>query len=539
MKDLGMLSNIESGKETTQTAAKSTYKLLNNLFMQLRKCCNHPYLFPGAEDDPDNTGVKELVETSGKLAVLDKLLLELFKNGHRAVLFSQFTRTLDLLEDYMRLRGYRYLRFDGSTSRVHRTVMINRFNEPGSQDFVFLMSTRAGGMGINLQTADTCILYDSDWNPQPDLQAMARVHRIGQTKTVHVYRLVTGGTIEERMVERAQKKLYLEQMVGRGSTSASLKLGSLTTSELLKTLKFGSDAVFGDNSDGKNTLPSDSEIKAIVDRTRDESTSTDALRGGTAQVAADYDPTKESKSSTSLFGVDFAALREEHAHKKALSIAEQWKHSKRERVDRLVYVNGMGSGYGQKLVPVLKNNNYELDKGENSVFKQELSGQLINAKESKSRPLIGGRDFGHQDMCQHCGDGGVLHLCHRCPVAAHFNCAPKTKSKMKNIWMCSHHHCATCGKSSSAAGGLLFRCQSCPNAFCEDCFPASEARVLGPLERFEKLGFPTEQTSCYVHCSKQCEQVALSDLGWTQKEFNDVPAPEPLDVSHAFGKTVF
>ena len=113
---------------------------------------------------------------------------------------------LNILEDYCVLRGWRYVRFDGSTPRAQRNHLINQFNAPGSQDFIFLMSTRSGGLGLNLQTADTCILYDSDWNPQPDLQAMARVHRIGQKKVVHVYRLLCGGTIEERMVERAEKK---------------------------------------------------------------------------------------------------------------------------------------------------------------------------------------------------------------------------------------------------------------------------------------------------------------------------------------------
>ncbi|KAJ1617299.1 P-loop containing nucleoside triphosphate hydrolase protein, partial [Pavlovales sp. CCMP2436] len=109
------------------------------------------------------------------------------------------------IQDYCELAGWRYVRLDGSTNRVQRTVDINSFNAPGSKVFLFLMSTRAGGLGINCQTADTCILYDSDWNPQPDVQAMARVHRIGQTKKVHVYRLVTAGTVEMRILQRAEK----------------------------------------------------------------------------------------------------------------------------------------------------------------------------------------------------------------------------------------------------------------------------------------------------------------------------------------------
>ena len=134
----------------------------------------------------DATTVQDLIAASGKLAVLDKLLRNLFQKGHRVVLFSQFTSVLDILDDYCNMRGWKYCRFDGSTPRARRNFTVNQFNAPDSEMFVFLMSTRAGGMGLNLQTADTCILFDSDWNPQPDLQAMARVHRIGQQKTVHV-----------------------------------------------------------------------------------------------------------------------------------------------------------------------------------------------------------------------------------------------------------------------------------------------------------------------------------------------------------------
>ena len=156
VKDLGVLAN-NGGK-----GVKS--KVLNNLVMQLRKCCLHPFLFPGVEEDPDTTSLADLIGQSGKLAVLDLLLMSLFKKGHRVTLFSQFTRVLDILDDYCRLRGWKYCRFDGGTPRARRNHIINAFNAEGSDKFIFLMSTRSGGMGINLQTADTCILYDSDWS---------------------------------------------------------------------------------------------------------------------------------------------------------------------------------------------------------------------------------------------------------------------------------------------------------------------------------------------------------------------------------------
>jgi len=152
LKDLNVLARGE----------KVNAKVLNNLIMQLRKVCVHPYLFPDAEDI-ENTTMENLIGASGKLTVLDMLLRSLYEKGHRVVLFSQFTSVLDILEDYSNLRGWNYCRFDGGTSRAKRNYVVNSFNAPKSDKFLFLMSTRAGGMGLNLQTADTCILFDSDW----------------------------------------------------------------------------------------------------------------------------------------------------------------------------------------------------------------------------------------------------------------------------------------------------------------------------------------------------------------------------------------
>ena len=169
LKDIRVLARSDDDNEpNTGNSA-----VLNNLIMQLRKCCLHPFLFKGAESDIGSTTCEDLIAASGKLAVLDKLLRSLYGKKHRTVLFSQFTSVLDILEDYCVLRGWEYCRFDGSTARARRNYIVNDFNAPQSTKFIFLMSTRSGGMGLNLQTADTCILFDSDWNPQPDLQAVS------------------------------------------------------------------------------------------------------------------------------------------------------------------------------------------------------------------------------------------------------------------------------------------------------------------------------------------------------------------------------
>ncbi|XXH03940.1 hypothetical protein Hte_010348 [Hypoxylon texense] len=217
---------------------------LLNIVMQLRKCCNHPYLFEGAEPGPPYTTDEHLVYNSGKMALLDRLLRRLQKQGSRVLIFSQMSRLLDILEDYCVFRDFKYCRIDGGTAHEDRIAAIDEYNKPDSEKFIFLLTTRAGGLGINLTSADIVILYDSDWNPQADLQAMDRAHRIGQTKQVVVYRFVTENAIEEKVLERAAQKLRLDQLViqqGRAHPGAK---GPAGKEELLGLIQHGAEKVF-------------------------------------------------------------------------------------------------------------------------------------------------------------------------------------------------------------------------------------------------------------------------------------------------------
>lgn len=217
---------------------------LLNIVMQLRKCCNHPYLFEGAEPGPPYTTDEHLIFNAGKMIVLDKLLKRLKEQGSRVLIFSQMSRLLDILEDYCYFRDYEYCRIDGSTPHEDRIAAIDDYNNPDSTKFVFLLTTRAGGLGINLVTADTVILYDSDWNPQADLQAMDRAHRIGQKKQVHVYRFVTENAIEEKVIERAAQKLRLDQLViQQGSNKKTANLGN-SKDDLLDMIQYGAKDMF-------------------------------------------------------------------------------------------------------------------------------------------------------------------------------------------------------------------------------------------------------------------------------------------------------
>lgn len=229
--------NGAGGKKESKTR-------LLNIVMQLRKCCNHPYLFEGAEPGPPYTTDEHLVYNAGKMAVLDKLLKRLQGQGSRVLIFSQMSRLLDILEDYCIFRDYKYCRIDGGTAHEDRIAAIDDYNKPGSEKFVFLLTTRAGGLGINLTTADIVILYDSDWNPQADLQAMDRAHRIGQTKQVVVYRFVTDNAIEEKVLERAAQKLRLDQLVIQQGRAQAAAKAAANKDELLSMIQHGAEKVF-------------------------------------------------------------------------------------------------------------------------------------------------------------------------------------------------------------------------------------------------------------------------------------------------------
>ena len=240
-----------------QAGAKGTRFSLLNIMSELKKASNHPYLFDNAEElvlqkfgdgkmSRENV-LRGLIMSSGKMVLLDQLLSRLKKDGHRVLIFSQMVRMLDILGDYLAIKGINFQRLDGTIPSAQRRIAIDHFNAPDSKDDVFLLSTRAGGLGINLMTADTVIMFDSDWNPQADLQAMARAHRIGQKNHVMVYRLVSKDTVEEEVLERARKKMILEYaIISLGVTDGNKyrKKNEPSAGELSEILKFGAGNMF-------------------------------------------------------------------------------------------------------------------------------------------------------------------------------------------------------------------------------------------------------------------------------------------------------
>ncbi|XP_055296600.1 chromatin-remodeling complex ATPase chain Iswi-like [Sitodiplosis mosellana] len=289
-----------------------TYAKINQILMELRKAANHPYLINGIESGPPYTTDQHLVDSCGKMKVLDQLLAQLKAKGSRVVLFSQFKIMLDIIEDYLVWKGYTFRRLDGDKQIEQRTADISDFNAENSDVFIFIITTRAGGLGINLTTADTVIIYDSDWNPQVDFQAIDRVHRIGQKKQVHVFRLITEFTVDQRIVQRAEIKERLDRLVIKSSRKASIKNeGENHKDVLLDVIRFGADEMLSDNKSDVNF-----DLKRIM---------ADAKSKEDAEKARLDGMTLEQSSSTSVYqfeGFDFRAKQPVAAPSSTATVSE-------------------------------------------------------------------------------------------------------------------------------------------------------------------------------------------------------------------------
>ncbi|KAL7918807.1 PHD/FYVE-zinc-finger like domain-containing protein [Trichoderma austrokoningii] len=243
---------------------------LNNILMQLRKCLCHPFMYSEAieERHHDPTVLhRNLVEASAKLLLLEIMLPKLKEWGHRVLIFSQFLQQLDIIEDFLNGVGYGYRRLDGSISSLEKQRRIDAFNEPGSELFAFLLSTRAGGVGINLATADTVIIMDPDFNPHQDIQALSRAHRIGQKNKVLCFQLMTKDSVEERIMEIGRKKMALDHAL-----IESMDDEELEGADLESILKHGAQALFDEGYE-KTAIQYDSaSVDKLLDRSQMEKT---------------------------------------------------------------------------------------------------------------------------------------------------------------------------------------------------------------------------------------------------------------------------
>ena len=485
-------------------------RTLKSLCMELRLICGHPRLIELSDEydvsDDDDTSeeadegsIEALLRASGKLEVLDRLLTSLKAGGHRVVLFSQFTSMLDILARLLQLRGHAYARLDGSVCPARRAVDIMRFNAAGSNLFAFLATTKAGGVGINLQSADTVILYDSDWNPQQDEQAMARVHRIGQTKPVAVFRLLTSRSVEERITARAEKKLYLDAVVAKGDAS----LWSAAD------LRHGADALFTDTQDA---APSDAELAALCDRSAAgvaaRAAQADKASTSTAVVLATALPLELSMPPPPLR----AALAPEDADAARAEAAEAAAKRAAAEADlpRAARRKALREAARRRAAPPPA------------------------PAPAQRRRQVAGVDYNHSSHCQVCWDGGDLFCCDSCPAAYHAECLGLDADEIgsRRRWVCPHHACRAegCGRVAAAAGGLIFRCESCPDAFCAAHLPEEVlacGRIVESCDRFRRLGQAPPAQAMFVHCSEDCAAWAAQNFGLTADDLAQLAPPRP------------
>lgn len=318
---------------------------MKNVLMQLRKVLGHPFFYSDAIEDRSFDAAtlhQNLIEAGGKFELLNIMLPKLRERGHRVLMFSQFLGMLDVMEDFLVGLGMSYQRLDGLTNTQEKQRRIDAYNAPGSKDFAFLLSTRAGGVGINLATADTVIILDPDFNPHQDIQALSRAHRIGQKNKVLVFHLVTRDTAEEKIMQIGKKKLSLdhliiEKMGAEGDEEEQVDVESV--------LKFGARALFEDEHDEEKRIRYDSEgVDRLLDRSTIEETQTTEVAGAEnafsfARVWANdkgaleeggLGEESEAEMDTGFWD-KLLAEREEQARVAAAKAAEELGRGKRKR----------------------------------------------------------------------------------------------------------------------------------------------------------------------------------------------------------------
>lgn len=250
---------------------KQAHRALMNTIIQLRKICNHPFMFEEIEKEFSNSNTNHIVQgpdlyrAAGKFELLDRTLPKLRMSGHRVLMFCQMTKLMDIMEDYLKWRDIKYLRLDGTTKSEDRGALLKLFNQPNSEYFIFLLSTRAGGLGLNLQTADTVIIFDSDWNPHMDLQAQDRAHRIGQKNEVRVLRLITVNSVEEKILAAAKYKLDLNEKIIRAGMFDNKSTGQ-ERRQFLQAILSTTD----NDDENENEIPDDETINQMIARSEEE-----------------------------------------------------------------------------------------------------------------------------------------------------------------------------------------------------------------------------------------------------------------------------
>ena len=337
-KNSDLLKSIFAQDQRTQPV-----KGLRNILMQLRKCLCHPFVYNIAIEERSTEALlshRRLVEASSKLQLLEIMLPLLKERGHRVLIFSQFLDMLSVMEDFLEGLALAHLRLDGSMGSLEKQKLIDAFNAPDSPVFAFLLSTRAGGVGINLATADTVIILDPDFNPHQDIQAISRAHRIGQQKKVLIFQLMTRGSAEEKIMQIGKKKMALDHVLIEQMDS-----DEADGNDLESVLRFGAEALFKDD-ESQDVHYDTASIEKLLDRSQVEDTKTGQDSSAESQFSfariwqnesgSLEDGLQEVEEESGRTGAVWAKILEERAHQ--------------ARMEEKARAEGLGRGKRQRRV---------------------------------------------------------------------------------------------------------------------------------------------------------------------------------------------
>ena len=513
----------EAADEQAKVGGQEFTKL-SNLLMQLRKVCCHPFTFGDdaakaiiAASGGDR--VEALIEASGKLKALDEMLPRLRAGGHKVLIFSQFTMMLDMLEEFCEARGHAHLRLDGSTSLSRRRYETALFNKPDGRHFVYLCSTRAGGLGINLQSADTVILADPDWNPTYDQQAQDRAHRLGQKRPVTVIRMCHANSVEEGILAVAARKAGLAAAVLAGLEAGAdvealdaaaaaagqdpATAAKLSFAELREIIISGANAA---------ELPGPPERKATRSSKTPSKTPAKSTEDAQAEGAAALARAAQSTGKKGHYqweGMDYTTSAAKGNKK---DIADLWVEElgggRRNRVSTVEMVD---AGFGLGMQAVSRASLQEAREAE------DRERRAASAREH-ARLRAADRASRHETICCECkGDeengcnkpapaflapdvAAERLRCRNCPRTMSLGCA-RLVTRPRMGWQCPQHHCKSCNRTASEAGGLLFRCVDCPIAFCAECNGETPFDAVEGNPEWEALGFYLPKSFEYVRCN--------------------------------------
>ena len=545
-------------KTVTGMVRNVGYKNVSSLLWQLWKCCLHPYLFDGVEEEAaggeGHAVDAKIVYASGKMCLLDALLGKLFAQKSKALVYSQYTSMLDIIEEYCQWRGWRYLRLDGSTSLARRRFYMNLFNRPVPADvtadefgkehyFVFLVSTKAGGVGVNLQAANSVILYDSSWNPFVDAQAEDRAHRMGQKKEVTIYRLIASGTCEERIRYFAEQKLKMKQFVLNEDESGEKAVLDMVDEAADVSKIYSQDQLkdileYGTLASGEAEAPAANDT-SFYDACC-ESLDSQLSKALKKKMGGDASPKSKSAGGTQLSPVkrnicirkfqeeDYSSTRVERTTEMDwLDVMEEEHIVQRNRKATTITVDTHERGLGK-----IQISRWSVEQEQREKEMMDRDRARIEAKK-----LGGNKRVTEHDMnCLHCHDSVLkqrvivsteldesgkqvkrrrvdtdnsgFQVCPICPATMHLSClrlaVHGTDPAVRTS--CPQHKCRVCRRSASNAGGLLFRCVDCPVALCYDCIEKYE---MGDQFKFierehvaweRDLHFTAASTYEYMRC---------------------------------------